>query len=139
MTDKELKKLRRGELLDMLIYQTEQNRKLREELDSANSKLARRDIAIKKSGTMAEASLLISEVFESADRAARFYLENIERRNRETEDFCKEIIAQAQRQAEDIISGAKQAAGDVSNNGSRGKNNHLESQFSETESRENDL
>ena len=73
MTDKELKKLKRSELLDILIYQTEQNRKLREELDSANSKLARRDIAIKKSGTMAEASVLISEVFESVDRAARFY------------------------------------------------------------------
>ncbi len=133
MTDKELKKLKRSELLDILIYQTEQNRKLREELDSANSKLARRDIAIKKSGTMAEASVLISEVFESVDRAARFYLENIERRNRETENACKEIIAQAQRRADDIIAGAKQ----IADPGSNSENMiHSESETRSTESRE---
>ena len=133
MTDKELKKLKRSELLDILIYQTEQNRKLREELDSANSKLARRDIAIKKSGTMAEASVLISEVFESVDRAARFYLENIERRNRETEKACKEIIAQAQRRADDIIAGAKQ----IADPGSNSENMiHTEPETRSTESRE---
>lgn len=106
MTDKELRKLRRGELLDLLIYQTEQNRKLREQLDSANDALARRNIAIEKSGSMAEASVLISEVFESADRAAKLYLENIEKRKRETDDACKEKLAQAEREAKDIVAGA---------------------------------
>lgn len=110
MTDKELRKLKRGELLDMLVYQTEQNKKLREELDSANDALARREIAIKDAGTMAEASVRISETFESADRAAKLYLENIEMRARETEEACRQKIAEAERRAEDIISGAMQKA-----------------------------
>jgi len=109
MTDKELKKLKRSELLDILIYQTEQNRKLREELESANIALARRKIAIEKCGTMAEASLKISNVFESVDRAAKLYLENIEKRSRETDDICNQKIAEAERRAAEIIAAAKKS------------------------------
>lgn len=39
MTDKELKKLSRGELLELLIAQTEQNERLSTELEQANAKL----------------------------------------------------------------------------------------------------
>lgn len=106
MTDKELRKLRRGELLDMLIYQTEQNNKLREELDAAKSALARREIAIENSGSLAEATVRISEIFESADRAAKQYLENIEIRSRETDGVCKQKIEEAERRAEEIIADA---------------------------------
>ena len=44
MTDKVLKKISRGELVDMLIYQTEQNKRLRDELESAKKELERREI-----------------------------------------------------------------------------------------------
>lgn len=111
MTDKELRKLRRGELLDMLIYQLEQNKQLREELDSANSALANRELAVENAGSLAEASAQISAIFETADRAAKLYLENIERRDREAEEACRQKIAEAERRAEEIIAEAKQAAG----------------------------
>ena len=110
MTDKELKKLRRGELLDLLIYQTEQNRKLREELDDANDALICRDIYIENAGSLAEASAQIGEVFESADKAAKIYLDNIERRVRETDEACNQKIADAERRAAEIIAEAQRAA-----------------------------
>lgn len=78
MTDKELRRLSRAELLEMLIAQMEENKKLRKCLKKADEELSNRQIAMEKAGTMAEASLLLNGVFEAADRAARQYLENVE-------------------------------------------------------------
>lgn len=127
MTDKELRKLRRSELLDMLIVQTEENKKLREELDAANRALESRAIAVEEAGTLAEASARISGIFESAERTAKLYLENIERRDRETEERCQQKLAEAKRRAEEIVAGATQSAGNhkksnkKSNAGKHGK------------------
>ncbi len=106
MTDKELKKLSRSELLDMLIYQAEENKKLREELEGARLELLKREIAIEKAGSLAEASMYMSNLFDSADRAAKIYLENIEQRKRETDEICQRKIAEAESRVESIISGA---------------------------------
>ena len=106
MTDKELKKLSRSELLDMLIYQAEENKKLREELENARLELLKREIAIEKAGTLAEASMYMSGLFDSADNAAKIYLENIEQRKRETDEICQRKIAEAESRVESIISGA---------------------------------
>lgn len=80
MTEKELRRLSRAELLEMLLARTEENQKLKKQLREAQEALSDRRIAIEKAGTMAEAALKLSGVFEAADRAARQYLENIIRR-----------------------------------------------------------
>ena len=108
MTDRELKKLSRSELLDMLIYQAEENKKLREELENSRLELLKREIAIEKSGSLAEASMYMSGLFDSADRAAKIYLENIEQRKRETDEICNRKIAEAENRVQSIISGAIQ-------------------------------
>lgn len=79
MTDKELRRLSRAELLQMLIAQVEENEKLRKSLEEAQTQLNKRQIAIENSGTLAEAALKLNGVFEAADKAAKQYLENIER------------------------------------------------------------
>lgn len=79
MTDEELRRLSRSELLEMLIGQMEENEKLRRRLKRAKAALADRKIAIEEAGTMAEAALRLNDVFEAADRAAKLYLENIRR------------------------------------------------------------
>lgn len=79
MTDRELKRLSRSELLEMLIVQKEENEKLKRQLKEAEDALADRRINIDKAGTMAEASLKLNGVFEAADRAVQQYLENIYR------------------------------------------------------------
>ena len=83
MTEKELRRLSRAELLEMLLAQTEENRQLKRELKEARDALSNRQIAIEESGTMAEAALKLNGVFEAADRAVQQYLENIERVMRE--------------------------------------------------------
>lgn len=79
MTDKELRRLSRGELLEMLLAQTRENQRLREELERTQAELKNREILIAKSGTMAEASLRLNGMFEAADRAVSQYLENVRR------------------------------------------------------------
>lgn len=79
MTDKELKRLNRAELLEMLIEQIKENEDLRSQLEEANEKLSRRRIAVESSDSIAEAALKLNGVFEAAERAAEQYLENIRR------------------------------------------------------------
>lgn len=79
MTDKDLKRLRRDELLEMLIAQSKRMEQLQEELDAARAALNDRAILLQEAGSIAEASLRINGVFEAAQAAAQQYLENIRR------------------------------------------------------------
>lgn len=82
MTDKELKRLRRGELLELLVEQGRQLERLERELEEARAELARREIAVREAGTLAEAALKLNGVFEAADAAVRQYMENLMLRTR---------------------------------------------------------
>lgn len=77
MTGKEMKKLRRDELLEMLIEQTKRKDELEVKLAQAEEKLNSREIDVREAGTLAEAALQLNAIFEAADAAASQYLENI--------------------------------------------------------------
>ena len=77
MTDKELRRLSRSELLEMLIAQTEESQQLKIRLERAEAQLRDRRIAVEKAGSLAEAALQLNCVFEAADKAAQQYLENV--------------------------------------------------------------
>lgn len=84
MTDKELKRLSRAELLEMLLAQTEENERLKTELAQAQKALVDRRILIDECGTMAEAALKLNGVFDAVDKAVRQYLENVQRQAQES-------------------------------------------------------
>lgn len=77
MTDKELRRMSRSELLEMLIEQMEENERLKQSLAQVQAELLDRRITIDRTGSIAEAALALNGVFEAADKAARQYLENI--------------------------------------------------------------
>ncbi|MBQ6431585.1 MAG: DNA repair protein [Oscillospiraceae bacterium] len=79
MTDKELKKLSRAQLLELLVDQSREIDRLQAALDEANQRLAKRDLNLSQCGSIAEASLLITEVFERAQDAADLYLKAAKR------------------------------------------------------------
>lgn len=76
MTKKELRKLSRAQLLEMLLLQTEKAETLEKELAEVKEKLADRKIQIERVGSIAEASLELNGVFQAAQAAADQYLEN---------------------------------------------------------------
>lgn len=74
MTDKELKKLSRAQLLELLVDQSREIDRLQKALDEANQKLELRELKLAQCGSIADASLAINEVFERAQQAADLYL-----------------------------------------------------------------
>lgn len=84
LTDKELQKLSRIDLLELLLEKSKENEKLQEELEQVKAKLAEREIKIEKAGSIAEAALALNGVFEAAQAAADQYLENLRRISEET-------------------------------------------------------
>lgn len=85
MVEKELKKLSRRELLEILIMQSKRVEKLEAQLAEANRKLEDRRIRLEKVGSIAEAALVLNNVFEAAQRAAEQYLENVEKVSKQSE------------------------------------------------------
>lgn len=85
MTDKELKRLSRAELLEMLLAQVEENEKLKIHMNEMQALLDSRQIMLNEAGSIAEAALRLNGVFEAAEAAAAQYLENIRRISSEKE------------------------------------------------------
>lgn len=99
MTDKELRKLSRAELLEMLIAQSKEVALLKKQLQEANEKLEDKRIMIENSGSIAEAALHLNGVFEAAQNAAEQYLENIKRQSY----ICTETERKNSEQAENLL------------------------------------
>lgn len=107
MTDKELRRLGRMELVD-IIYQLEKKQgELEEENKELQSKLDSVRITIEESGSIAEAAIGINGVFEAAQKAADQYLEEIHLANREVENRCKLMLKEAETNASLILDRAK--------------------------------
>lgn len=103
MKDKELKKLNRAELLELLVEQGRKNEQLQAQLDEANRKLEERAIAIDSAGSIAEASLNLSGIFQAAEEAAKQYLENIERLSGEQEQVCARMEEESRKRARAML------------------------------------
>lgn len=108
MTDKELKRLSRSELLELLLVQTRERERLEKELEEARKMLEDRQLRIDKAGDLAHAALEINGVMEAAQAAARQYLENIERMERQTRQRCDEMLIKAAMEAQKRASGRKE-------------------------------
>ena len=106
MTEKELRRLNRRELLEMLITKMKENEHRKQQLEETQSELQSKHIVIQNVGSIAEASLQLNGVFESAQAAAEQYLENIKRMSDQQDEITQKVHADAQKQAAAIIAEA---------------------------------
>ena len=67
------------ETLEILLEVTEENEELKGEIETLRKKLRSKAMMIENAGSLAEASLKISGVFERAQLAADVYLRNLKR------------------------------------------------------------
>ena len=122
MKDRDLRKLSRTDLLELLLAQRRENEQLRCILDQTQAQLADRTIHLDQAGSIAEASLQLSGIFEAAQDSCQYYVDNIrllsERQNeicqqmerdskekcdqmeRETKEKCDQMVAEAEMQAQ---------------------------------------
>ena len=92
LTEKDLKKLNRQELLEVLLAQSKKIDRLQAQLRAAQEKLTERELTISEAGSIAEASLVLNNVFADAQKAADQYLENIRRLHDHAEQQIAESI-----------------------------------------------
>lgn len=107
MTERELRRLSRTDLLELLLAQRRENEQLRCILDETQSQLADRTIKIDKAGSIAEASLQLSGIFTAAQDSCQYYLENVkllserqakvcQQMEEETKEKCERMVAEAE-------------------------------------------
>ena len=77
--NEDLTKLSKKDLLEIMLRQGEEIDALREEVQELKDKLEAREIDIARVGSLAEASLAVTEIFKEADKAAMTYLSNLKR------------------------------------------------------------
>ena len=103
MTDKELKKLSRSALLEMLLEQSRENDRLRAQVEELARQLSDRQFKIDQAGSIAEASMQINQVFESAQAAAEQYLENIRALSGRQEQICRRLEEESTQKANALL------------------------------------
>lgn len=108
MTDKELKKLSRAELLEIMIDQSQQIERLQKELDETKELMDARKIELDDAGNIAEAALKINHVFEDAQAAAQQYLDNIATLSARQEEVCAKREAESKAQIEQMLAEAQE-------------------------------
>ena len=107
MTDKELRKLSRSTLLEMLVEESRENDVLRSQIEQLQQQLSERQLKINRAGSIAEASLQINQVFKTVEKAAEQYLENIRTLSDRQELICKQMEEDSIRKAQELIEETK--------------------------------
>ena len=77
--ENDLSKLKKKELLEIMLRQGEEIDSLRAQVADLQAKLDSRDFEFSHIGNIAEASLVVTNVFEEAQKAAVIYLRNVKR------------------------------------------------------------
>ncbi len=105
MTEKELRRMGRRELIEIIAAQKKREVDLEQRLRNAAKQLADRKTKISEAGSIAEAALALNGVFEAAQAAADSYLESLHDANKdidariiETEEECARRLEETDRQ-----------------------------------------
>lgn len=75
----DLTKLKKKDLLEIMLKQGEEIDALKSEIEDLRSQLESKEFQLSKVGSIAEASLAVTEIFKEADKAAMIYLANLRR------------------------------------------------------------
>lgn len=115
MTEYDLKKLSRADLLEMLIDQGEELQAVKEELAATQEKLHQKELAIDEAGSIAEASLRLNGVFDAAQAACNQYMDNIKLLSERQQQICEKLEKESREEAELRIATAKETCETMEN------------------------
>ena len=113
MTDKELKKLGRPELLQLLMNQVQETEQLRAKVKELTEQVQRNEITCQSAGSLAEAALALNGVFQAADQAARKYIQEMADRSAKQEQELHAKADEARGQVKKLLAEAEQFAARV--------------------------
>jgi len=103
MISKELKRLSRRELVD-IIYQLKKNEQdMQEEIESLKNELEDKRIRISTAGSIADAAMSVTNVFSTAQMTADIYLREISCMREDADRECAKKIEEAEKRVRDIL------------------------------------
>lgn len=105
MTNNEFKRLKRADLIEIIYQMQENEERYKKAIANMREQLEQRQIQIENAGSIAEAALAVSGVYQTAQEAADLYLEQIRRMH---EEAAAELTA-AKEEAKRIIEAAKRS------------------------------
>lgn len=103
MTDKELRKLSRYDLVELLLAATKENDEMKKQMAWMDAQLQDKNLKIQNAGSIAEASLQLNGIFQAAQNAADQYLLNL----KNCDAVCQQKEAEAQKKAAAILQDAQ--------------------------------
>ncbi len=106
MKEKDLKRLSRRELVEIIYAMKQKEIQQQALLDEIQKQLTEKTIRLDGAGSIAEAALSVSGVFEAAQEAADSYLQSLQAANQD----AQEVVVQARQQADEILVAARQEA-----------------------------
>ena len=106
MTERELRRLSRTDLLELLLAQRRENEQLRCILDQTQAQLADRTIKIDTAGSIAEASLQLNGVFKAAQEACDQYVENARMIFSQSKKKCTKMEKKAREDCDTLLEDA---------------------------------
>ena len=107
MSSKELKKLNRRELVDV-IYQLKMNdEQQRERIAALEAELEDRRIHLSTAGSIAAAAMELTDIFSAAQTTADIYLREIASMKEEAAKECEKMIEEANKKVEAIMADGK--------------------------------
>lgn len=107
MTEKELRKLNRVELLELLLQMSRENEELQARLKQTEAALAERQLKVGQAGSIAEAALQLSGIFETAQKAADQYLANVQALSARQEEISARMEAETKQKCDAMVERAK--------------------------------
>lgn len=110
MTEQELKKLSRIDLVEMLLALSRENEQLRTVLARTQKQLDDRTLAVENTGSLAEAALAVNGVLEAAQAAADQYLQNIRQQNEHQQELCARMEQETREKCNRMMMAAKRQA-----------------------------
>ena len=108
MTDRQLRKQSRLNLLKLLLEEKKENETLRQQLQEAQRQLQSRQLDISQSGTLADAALKLSGIFEAAEVACQQYTENIRSLSGRQEEICRKMEQETRDKCDKMLDHARQ-------------------------------
>lgn len=103
MTDQQLRKLSRKNLLKLLLEQEKARVALEEELQATKAELEKKRLCIENAGSLAEAALQLNGVFEAAQAAAQQYQDNVKEQCRIQEEELRKKVERTKRRVEEWV------------------------------------
>lgn len=108
MTDRQLRKASRSDLLKLLLEEKKINEALHEQIQQMQLRLDNRQLYMNQAGSLAEAALKLSGIFDAAESACQYYTENIRALSGRQEEICRKMEQETREKCDRMLDQAKQ-------------------------------